>query len=214
MSDMFSKWVVTNKGDNLRPDVRARLVGCEVKGSSPSSLEFFSATPPLEALRVLIAIAAQRQQLALSFSDVRKAHLNGRCRRWLIVKLPIEAGKHGGRYVLLERSLYGTRDAAACCGMSRLKILFKIELPMVWPGILTALVLCFSHVLGEFGVVLMMGGNIAGETKTLSISIYDSVQAFDFASAGQMSLVLLLFAITTLALTTSLSRRIGDRHGH
>ncbi|WP_025822683.1 molybdate ABC transporter permease subunit [Shewanella marina] len=106
------------------------------------------------------------------------------------------------------------RDAAACCGMSRLKILFKIELPMVWPGILTALVLCFSHVLGEFGVVLMMGGNIAGETKTLSISIYDSVQAFDFASAGQMSLVLLLFAITTLALTTSLSRRIGDRHGH
>ena len=104
------------------------------------------------------------------------------------------------------------RDAAACCGMSRLKVLFKIELPMVWPGVLTAIVLCFSHVLGEFGVVLMMGGNIAGETKTIAISIYDSVQAFDFASAGNMSLVLLLFAITVLALTTSLSRRVGGQH--
>ena len=83
---------------------------------------------------------------------------------------------------------------------------------MVWPGVLTAMVLCFSHVLGEFGVVLMMGGNIAGETKTIAISIYDSVQAFDFASAGNMSLVLLLFAITVLALTTSLSRRVGGQH--
>ncbi|MEI6858671.1 MAG: molybdate ABC transporter permease subunit [Shewanella sp.] len=105
------------------------------------------------------------------------------------------------------------RDAAACCGMSPLKILFKIELPLVWPGVLTALVLCFSHVLGEFGVVLMMGGNIAGETKTVAISIYDSVQAFDFSSAGQMSLVLLLFAITVLALTTSMSRRLGRTYG-
>ncbi|WOT05333.1 molybdate ABC transporter permease subunit [Shewanella youngdeokensis] len=104
------------------------------------------------------------------------------------------------------------RDAAACCGMTGPKAFFKIELPMVWPGVLTAMVLCFSHVLGEFGVVLMMGGNIAGETKTIAISIYDSVQAFDFASAGNMSLVLLLFAVTVLALTTSLSRRIGGQH--
>jgi molybdate transport system permease protein len=58
----------------------------------------------------------------------------------------------------------------------------------------------------------MMGGNIAGETKTIAISIYDSVQAFDFASAGQMSLVLLIFAVTVLAFTTSLSRRMGAAH--
>lgn len=105
------------------------------------------------------------------------------------------------------------RDAAACCGMSPWTVLYRIELPLIWPGVLTGLVLCFAHVLGEFGVVLMMGGNIAGETKTLSIAIYDSVQAFDFTSAGTMSLVLLLFAITVLALTTSLSRRIGGQHG-
>ncbi|MCF1427713.1 MAG: molybdate ABC transporter permease subunit [Shewanella sp.] len=105
------------------------------------------------------------------------------------------------------------RDAAACCGMSPSQALWRIELPMVWPGVLTAVVLCFSHVLGEFGVVLMMGGNIAGETKTISIAIYDSVQAFDFRAAGIMSLVLLLFAITALALTTSFSRRLGGQYG-
>jgi molybdate transport system permease protein len=98
------------------------------------------------------------------------------------------------------------RDAALCCGMSRWHRLIKIELPMVWPGVVTAIVLCFSHVLGEFGVVLMLGGNIEGETKTLSIAIYDSVQAFDLASAGTMSLVLLVFAISALAFTTRLSR--------
>ncbi len=104
------------------------------------------------------------------------------------------------------------RDAAECCGMSRLKILLKIELPMIWPGILMALVLCFSHVLGEFGVVLMMGGNIVGETQTIAIAIYDSVQAFDFESAGLMSLVLLIFAISVLALTTSLSRHFSSSY--
>jgi len=104
------------------------------------------------------------------------------------------------------------RDAAACCGMSRLRIFFRVELPMIWPGVLTAMVLCFSHVLGEFGVVLMLGGNIAGETKTISIAIYDSVQAFDFDSAGMMSLVLLLFAVSALALTTSMSKRLGGHN--
>ncbi|QSX30004.1 molybdate ABC transporter permease subunit [Shewanella cyperi] len=105
------------------------------------------------------------------------------------------------------------RDAAACCGMPALKIFWRIELPMIVPGLLTALVLCFSHVLGEFGVVLMMGGNIAGETKTVSIAIYDNVQAFNFDAAGIMSLLLLLFAIAALAITTSLSRRLGGQDG-
>ncbi|MBB1268798.1 molybdate ABC transporter permease subunit [Shewanella sp. SR44-3] len=105
------------------------------------------------------------------------------------------------------------RDAALCCGMSPWAILYKIELPMVWPGVLTAIVLCFSHVLGEFGVVLMLGGNIAGETKTLSIAIYDSVQAFDLAAAGSMSLFLLVFAVSVLALTSHLSRRMVTTNG-
>ncbi|QSX33830.1 molybdate ABC transporter permease subunit [Shewanella avicenniae] len=103
------------------------------------------------------------------------------------------------------------RDAAACCGMSRWRIFWRVELPLAWPGILTALVLSFSHVLGEFGVVLMMGGAIDGETKTLSIAIYDSVQAFDFDGAGAMSLVLVVFAMVTLAITSAMSRRMLRR---
>ncbi|RLV60742.1 molybdate ABC transporter permease subunit [Parashewanella curva] len=105
------------------------------------------------------------------------------------------------------------RDAAACCGLNRWQSLWKVEIPLVWPGVLTAIVLCFSHVLGEFGVVLMIGGNIAGETKTLSIAIYDKVQAFDFDAAGIMSLILLIFAVCTLAFTTHLTKKIGVNRG-
>jgi molybdate transport system permease protein len=69
-----------------------------------------------------------------------------------------------------------------------------VELPLAWPGILSAMVLTFVHTLGEFGVVLMMGGSIPGETKTIAIAIYDRVQAFDLAGADRMALVLLLLS--------------------
>jgi molybdate transport system permease protein len=99
------------------------------------------------------------------------------------------------------------RDSAACCRMSFWRSLFKVDVPLAWPGILTAIVLTFAHTLGEFGVVLMVGGSLPGETKTIAISIYDRVQAFDFQSAGQMSLTLLVFSIVVLAVASSLSRR-------
>lgn len=106
------------------------------------------------------------------------------------------------------------RDAAACCGMSFWRTLWQIELPLAWPGVLTALVLTFAHTLGEFGVVLMVGGSIPGETKTVAIAIYDRVQGFDFMAAGRMSLLLLLFSIMVLAFASGLGRRVGRRHGH
>ena len=91
------------------------------------------------------------------------------------------------------------RDAAACCGLTRWRTLWRIELPLAWPGILSAVVLTFAHTLGEFGVVLMVGGSIAGETKTLSIAIYDRVQAFDMASAHVMALALVGASLLALA---------------
>lgn len=105
------------------------------------------------------------------------------------------------------------RDSAACCGLGFWQSLLRIELPLAWPGIVTALVLSFAHTLGEFGVVLMVGGSIPGETRTIAISIYDRVQAFDFGAAGTMSLVLLMLSVIALAFTNFFSRRIGKQHG-
>lgn len=101
------------------------------------------------------------------------------------------------------------REAAMCCGMSPWQSLWKVELPLAWPGLLTAMVLTFAHTLGEFGIVLMVGGAIPGETRTIAIAIYDRVQAFDNDSAAMMSAVLLAISLVTITLTFWLSRRVG-----
>lgn len=103
------------------------------------------------------------------------------------------------------------REAAPCCGMPPWQTLWRVELPLAWPGILTGMVLAFAHTLGEFGIVLMIGGSIPGETRTIAISIYDRVQAFDDAAAGTMSALLLTFSLVTIALTFAASRHIGRR---
>ena len=99
------------------------------------------------------------------------------------------------------------REAAACCGLTPWQRFLRIEVPLAWPGIVTAAILAFAHTLGEFGVVLMVGGNIPGETRTLSIAIYDRMQAFDDRAAGMMAATLLAIAVATLIATTALSRR-------
>jgi molybdate transport system permease protein len=99
------------------------------------------------------------------------------------------------------------REAAQCCGLSRWQAFVRIELPLAWPGVLSAAVLTFAHTLGEFGVVLMVGGSIPGETKTVAIAIYDRVQAFDTGAAGAMALLLLLISFATVALSYVLSER-------
>ncbi len=99
------------------------------------------------------------------------------------------------------------REAAATCGMSRWRSFRRIELPLAWPGILTGGVLSFAHTLGEFGVVLMVGGNIPGETRTISIAIYDQVQSFDNASAALMSGVLLAISVLAISITFLLTRK-------
>lgn len=104
------------------------------------------------------------------------------------------------------------REAAACCGMKPSQILWKIELPLAWPGIVSAMVMSFAHTLGEFGIVLMIGGNIPAETQTIAIAIYDRVQAFDDHSASVMSFILLLFSMLTMSFTYWLSERHEKTH--
>ena len=103
------------------------------------------------------------------------------------------------------------REAASCCGLTPWRRFLRIELPLAWPGILTAAILAFAHTLGEFGVVLMVEGNLPGQTRTLSIAIYDRMQAFDDRSAGLMAAALLAIVVTALAITTMLGRQVGRR---
>jgi molybdate transport system permease protein len=98
-------------------------------------------------------------------------------------------------------------EASAVLGRGSAVTLLRIALPLSRAGLATAAVLTFAHTVGEFGVVLMVGGNIPGETRTLSISVYDSVQSFDYATAGRTSLVLLVFSFVVLTATYVLQRR-------
>jgi molybdate transport system permease protein len=101
------------------------------------------------------------------------------------------------------------REAAACCGLTAWQTLWRIELPLAWPGVLGAMVMTFAHTLGEFGVVLMVGGNIPGETRTMSIAIYDRMQAFDTASAGRMSALLLAVSLGAIAISYLAGERLA-----
>lgn len=101
-------------------------------------------------------------------------------------------------------------EASAVLGESAPVTLLRVALPLARTGLVTAGVLTFAHTVGEFGVVLMVGGNIPGETRTVSVAVFESVQAFDYATAGRTSLVLLVFSLVVLIATYSLQRRRGS----
>ncbi len=100
------------------------------------------------------------------------------------------------------------REAGQCCGLTFWQTFWRIEIPLAWPGILSAAVMTFAHTLGEFGVVLMVGGNIPAETKTVAISIYDKVQSFDQHSAGAMALLLLVISLVTIGVCYGIVERM------
>jgi molybdate transport system permease protein len=99
-------------------------------------------------------------------------------------------------------------DASAVLGAGRLRTFWRVILPLSIPGVVTAVVLSFAHTMGEFGVVLMVGGNLAGVTRTASIAVYDDVQALDYAAANQTALVLLLISFGVLCAVYGMNRRV------
>jgi molybdate transport system permease protein len=102
-------------------------------------------------------------------------------------------------------------EAALVSGLNAWQTFIRVELPLAWPGLLSAMVLTFVHTLGEFGVVLMVGGSIPGETKTVAISIYDRVQAFDLASADRMAFFLLVLSLLAVAASYLITARMTRR---
>jgi len=137
------------------------------------------------------------RRLAFSFSGLVLASL--------LYSLPFAVQPIVSAFELVDRNLL---QAAAVLGASRLRRFSTILLPLARNGVLTAFVLSFAHTLGEFGIVLMVGGNIPGVTQTVSIAIYDDVQALNYTSAAHTSLLLLIFSFLVLSLVYALNRRI------
>jgi len=122
----------------------------------------------------------------------------------VLVNLPFMVQPIQRAFAGLPHSL---REAAWVSGLSPVQTFWKIELPLAWPGLLAGVALTVAHTLGEFGVVLMVGGSIPGETRTLSVAIYDRVQAFDVSGAHQMALALVGLSLLALALVFAADRR-------
>ena len=126
----------------------------------------------------------------------------------VLYSLPFAVQPFAASFAAVERTLL---EAAASLGCSPLRTFFRVVLPLSRAGVVTGLVLSFAHTLGEFGVVLMVGGSIPGETRTIAIAIYDRVQAFDEPAAATMALVLLVMAVAALGISNTLARRAARR---
>jgi molybdate transport system permease protein len=154
----------------------------------PTVLGFFvlAATGPASGLgRALESLTGSR--LPFTFSGVLVGSV--------LFNLPFAVRPFSAAFASVDRRLV---EASWCLGASRWETFFRVVVPLAWPGILAGMVLTFAHTVGEFGVVLMVGGNIPGVTRTLSIAIYDNVQALDYRAAGETALVLVAFAFAAL----------------
>jgi molybdate transport system permease protein len=123
----------------------------------------------------------------------------------IVYSLPFAVQPFAASFTLVDARLIA---ASATLGASSLQTFFRVILPLSLPGLVTGVSLSFAHTMGEFGVVLMVGGNIPGVTKTVSIDIYDKVQALDYAGANETALVLLAISFAVLSLVYGVNRRV------
>jgi molybdate transport system permease protein len=124
----------------------------------------------------------------------------------IIYSLPFAVQPFAAAFSLVDPRLMA---ASATLGSSKLRTFLKVILPLSIPGVVTGVALSFAHTMGEFGVVLMVGGNIPGVTRTVSIDIYDRVQALNYAAANQTALLLLAISFIVLSLVYAVNRKTG-----
>jgi molybdate transport system permease protein len=123
----------------------------------------------------------------------------------VLYSLPFAVQPFAASFAAVDRRLI---EASWCLGATRASTFARVVIPLAVPGIVTGMVLSFAHTLGEFGVVLMVGGNLPGVTRTVSISIYDAVQALDYQTASRTSLLLLAVSFGILVVTYALRRTV------
>lgn len=123
----------------------------------------------------------------------------------ILYSLPFAVQPFATAFEQVDRKLI---EASWTLGLSKLKTFFKLILPLSTAGLITGAVLSFAHTLGEFGVVLMVGGNIEGVTRTVSIDIYDEVQALNYAGAAKTAAFLLVISYLVLLLVYAMNRKV------
>src|SRR2546428_4303055 len=123
----------------------------------------------------------------------------------VLYRLPFTVQPLTAAFESVDRKLL---DASAVLGAGKLRTFWRVILPLSIPGVVTAVVLSFAHTMGEFGVVLMVGGNLAGVTRTVSIDIYDRVQSLEYGEANHLALILLAIAFAVLCLVYAVNRRV------
>ena len=163
--------------------------------------------PTVLGYYMLLALSPQSPfgRLAESLFSVRLAFsFPGLVIASVLYSLPFAVQPMANSFASVDRNLL---NAAAVLGASRWRRFRTITLPLAKAGVITGAVLSFAHTVGEFGVVLMVGGNIPGVTQTISIAIYDEVQALDYGVAAKTSALLLTFSFLTLAVVYALNRR-------
>ncbi len=124
----------------------------------------------------------------------------------VLYSLPFAVQPFAAAFAAVDRRLL---SASALLGATRARTFLRVIAPLSLPGIVTGVVLSFAHTVGEFGVVLMVGGNIPGVTRTISVDIYDRVQELDYVSANQTALALLLFSFVVLSAVYATNRTLG-----
>ncbi len=123
----------------------------------------------------------------------------------ILYSLPFAIQPFAAGFASVDRRLIQASDTL---GASRLRTFARVIYPLSYAGIITGVVLSFAHTLGEFGVVLMVGGNIPGVTRTISIDIYDQVQSLNYAAANQTALLLLAVSFIVLSIVYAVNRRV------
>jgi len=125
----------------------------------------------------------------------------------VLYSMPFAVQPFASGFAAVDRKLI---EASWCLGVSRTGTFFRVIVPLSAPSIVTGMILSFAHTLGEFGVVLMVGGNLAGITRTVSIAIFDEVEGLEYSAALHTSLLLLGISFVVLAATYGLRRRFWD----
>ena len=183
-------------------------------------IEAFVALPlvlPPTVLGYYLLIAFSRQGLLGSsfeaaFGSTLAFSFVGLVFASLLFNLPFAVQPMQRAFEGIDREI---RESAWCCGLNRWQTFRRVELPLGKHGVIAASLLVFAHTVGEFGVVLMVGGNIPGVTRTVSIAIFDQVESFNDTGAAQMSGLLLISALVIIGCVFSLNRfHSGSRSRH